>query len=232
MPKKEGTEQWRKVRRQEYLERKVDRFYIFCEGEKTEPNYFEGFKRSIEQNPIYRNMVLIEIKPCGAETLRVLTQAERYVKENELDKGQVWCVYDKDSFPSAHFNQVVERVNALNKNKTNLQYHAAWSNECIEFWFILHFENYIANNNRKEYKAFLNNQFKENGLQKYEKNLKNIYELLLTYGYPKLAIRHAKKIIEDEYGKPPAEIAPGTKVYELVEALAIYLPEEEKKHFL
>ena len=32
-------------------------------------------------------------------------------------------------------------------------------------------------------------------------------------------------------GKTPAEIAPGTKVYELVEELAKYLPEKQKKCF-
>lgn len=51
--------------------------------------YFQGFKRLIEENPIYREMVLIEIKPCGAETLRVIHQAERYVKENQISKGQI-----------------------------------------------------------------------------------------------------------------------------------------------
>ena len=51
-------------------------YYIFCEGLQTEPLYFQGFKRLIEENPIYREMVLIEIEPCGAETLRVIHQAE------------------------------------------------------------------------------------------------------------------------------------------------------------
>lgn len=48
MPKKVGTTQWRKQRRKEYLEKKEYRYYIFCEGEQTEPLYFEGFKRLIE----------------------------------------------------------------------------------------------------------------------------------------------------------------------------------------
>ena len=48
MPKKVGTTQWRKQRRKEYLEKKEHRYYIFCEGEQTEPLYFEGFKRLIE----------------------------------------------------------------------------------------------------------------------------------------------------------------------------------------
>ena len=62
-------------------------YYIFCEGLQTEPLYFQGIKRLIEENPIYREMVLIEIEPCGAETLRVIHQAERYVKENQISKG-------------------------------------------------------------------------------------------------------------------------------------------------
>ena len=78
MPKKIGTEMWRRKRQQGYLEMKEYRYYIFCEGLQTEPLYFQGFKRLIEENPIYREMVLIEIEPCGAETLRVIHQAERY----------------------------------------------------------------------------------------------------------------------------------------------------------
>ena len=51
-------------------------------------------------------------------------------------------------------------------------------------------------------------------------------------GNPKLAIRYAKRIIRDGQGKAPAEIAPGTKVYELVEELAKYLPEGIDIYFI
>jgi len=49
MPRKIGTENWRKKRRQEHLEMKEYRYYIFCEGEQTEPRYFSGFKKLIEK---------------------------------------------------------------------------------------------------------------------------------------------------------------------------------------
>ena len=48
MPKKAGMQKkssrlaWKKKRRQEYLEMKQYRYYIFCEGQQTEPNYFLG----------------------------------------------------------------------------------------------------------------------------------------------------------------------------------------------
>lgn len=165
MPKKAGMEQWKKKRRKEYLELKQYRYYIFCEGQQTEPLYFAAFKKRIEENP-------------------------------------------------------------------ELQYHTAWSNECIEFWFLLHFAYYTANNHRAEYITFLNDKFKELGIGKYQKNMQDIFGILLEYGNPKLAIRYAKRIIKDGEGKTPTEIAPGTKVYELVEELAKYLPEEVKEKLI
>ncbi len=232
MPKKIKTTQWRKQRRKEYLEKKEYRYFIFCEGEQTEPLYFEGFKRLIEGNPIYKDMVLIEIEPCAMETMRVIGMAERYVCKNQIDRGQIWCVYDKDSFPAKDFNGVAERVNKLNLENPDLQYHAAWSNECIEFWFILHFAYYISNNHRSEYIKFLNDKFTALGMGKYHKNMSDIFHILVEKGNPKLAIRYAKRIIEENKGKTPAEIAPGTKVYELVEELAKYLPEDVGINFL
>ena len=231
MPKKAGMEAWKKKRRQEYLEKKEFRYYIFCEGQQTEPSYFEGFKRCIEDNPVYRDMVLIEIEPCQAETMRVIGMAEKYIKKNEIERGQVWCVYDKDSFPAKDFNSVVQRAECLNQQNPYVQYHAAWSNECIEFWFLLHFAYYTANNHRTEYISFLNDKFRELGIGKYQKNMKNIFEILLEKGSPKLAIRYAKRIMKSGEGRTPADIAPGTTVYALAEELAKYLPEEKKNKF-
>lgn len=223
---------WKKKRRQEYLEMKQYRYYIFCEGQQTEPQYFMGFKKLIEENPIYKDMVLIEIEPCQAEAMRVIGMAEDYVRKNRIKKGLIWCVYDKDSFPAEHFNGVVERAERLNKENPELQYYTAWSNECIEFWFLLHFAYYTANNHRAEYITFLNDRFKDLGIRKYQKNMQNIFGILLEHGNPKLAIRYARRIIKDGEGKTPTEIAPGTKVCELVEELAKYLPEEVKQKFI
>lgn len=232
MARRIERENWKKKRRQDYLEKKKHRYYIFCEGQQTEPLYFMGFKRLIEENPIYKDMVLIEIEPCQAETMRVIGKAEEYVRKNKINTGQIWCVYDKDSFPAEHFNAVVERAERLNKDNPDLQYHVAWSNECIEFWFMLHFAYYTSNNHRTEYISFLDKKFAELGIGKYQKNMQNIFEVLMEHGNPKLAIRYAKRIIDEGKGKTPTEIAPGTKVYELVEELAKYLSEEVKDSFL
>lgn len=78
----------------------------------------------------------------------------------------------------------------------------------------------------------MNDKFRELGIGKYQKNMKEIFEVLLEKGNPKLAIQYAKRIIKDGDGRMPADIAPGTKVYELVEELVKYLPGEKKNRFV
>ena len=36
--------------------------------------------------------------------MRVIGMAEKYVKKNKIEKGQIWCVYEKDSFPAKDFS--------------------------------------------------------------------------------------------------------------------------------
>lgn len=224
MRDRENKKRPRKVASLEMVEHK---YYIFCEGEQTEPRYFMRMKELIETHPVYKNMVLVEIEGCGAETMRVIQAAERYIQKMKIKDGQVWCVYDKDSFPAQHFNQVSERANNLNQKNTGVTYHTAWSNQCIEYWFVLHFAYYDSDNDRAFYMKFLDDKMKEFGLPKYEK--KDIFDILLQYGNPKLAIRYAKRRLQENSGRTDTEIAPGTKVHLLVEELAKYLPEDIKE---
>lgn len=126
--------------------------------------------------------------------MRVIGMAESYVCKNGIDRGQIWCVYDKDSFPAKDFNSVAERVDKLNLEYSQLQYHAAWSNERIEFWFVLHFAYYTSNNHRLWYVRFLNDKFRGLGIGEYQKNRKDIFNVLIEKGNPKLAIRYAKRL--------------------------------------
>ena len=220
---------WKKSRLKEHLRLK-ECFYIFCEGTKTEPNYFKGFKNLIEEDPIYKDMVLIQ--PCQVGTVKVIEMAEKYVKEHGIENGKIWCVYDKDDFFFEYFNDVVYRAKKMNSKSETLKYYAAWSNQCIEFWFILHFSFYTSNNDRSCYISHLNDKFSSFGIGKYKKNNDNIFNILMEKGNPKNAIKYAKKIISENIDKAPSNIAPGTKVYKLVEELAMYLPEEDRKKFI
>ena len=70
------------------------------------------------------------------------------------------------------------------------------------------------------------------GIGKYAKNMENIFDVLLEHGNPKLAIRYAKRIINEHQGMTPTMIAPKTKVYELGEELVKYLLKEMKEKFV
>ena len=210
----------------------IKKYYIFCEGEKTEPNYFEGFKNAIETNSIYENRVIIYIDGTGYETKRVLADAEKYAKENNIKNAEIWCVYDKDDFPTKDFNAVSERAKTLSRNDESLSYRVAWSNQCIEYWFILHFDYYDSDNDRKYYRKYLHDKFMKLGFKRYGKNNPNIFQILCDYGDPKLAIRHAKRRLDYCIRKTDSESAPATKVHLLVEELAKYLPEPIKSKFV
>ncbi len=77
----------------------------------------------------------------------------------------------------------------------------------------------------------MNDEFRKLKMGKYQKNRKDIFDILMENGNPKLAIRYAKRIIKDNQGRTPTEIAPGTKVYELVEEMTKYLPEKMQDIF-
>ena len=206
--------------------------FIFCGGEKTEPNYFNGFKYNIESNAIYRNVVSIDIIKEPSDTIRILNKAIEYIKVNKIKNGEVWCVFDKDDFNSEDFNNAIYKADSLNEQSDSVKYHIAWSNECIEIWFLLHFCYYTQNNGRNNYFKKLNEIFEEKVTVKYEKNNKDIFSILLEHGNPKEAINFAKKLEGINNGKTPADSVPGTKVYKLVESLLIYLPESIKNNFI
>ena len=59
------------------------------------------------------------------------------VKSNPNGYKHVWIVYDTDDFPADRINKTNE--SCINLSTEETQYHAIWSNQCIELWFLLHF---------------------------------------------------------------------------------------------
>lgn len=81
---------WKKKRRQEYLEKKEFRYYIFCEGQATEPKYFQGFKRYIEdkgeQLENILNNTFKEIEDITDVHQMTNQQLKRLIQKIEVDK--------------------------------------------------------------------------------------------------------------------------------------------------
>ena len=143
---------------------------IVCEGEKTEPNYFRAF--GVTQN-IYGE---------GLETIRVVEEAER--KNRDLGPfDQVWCVFDRDSFPPDHFDNAIRKAESLG-------FRVAYSNEAFELWYLLHFEYLHSALSRNQYVDKLSKHLGKS----YKKGDVFIYGLLVEKGNESGAIKKAQKL--------------------------------------
>ena len=171
-------------------------FLIVCEGKKTEPNYFKGFRAIVKTHDI-------EIQGIGANTLSVVQSALERINRYSYD--EVWCVFDRDSFSPERFNQALELAKQMGIN-------VAYSNEAFEIWYLLHFQYYDTGLRRNQYKNKLSKQMN----RQYFKNDPTMFVVLEDKMH--IAIRNAKRL-RQSYGiaHDPAKDNPCTTVFELVE---------------
>ena len=172
---------------------------IVTEGTDTEPEYFGSIKDVI--NKKYPEKIKLDVYGEGDNTI----------------------VYDTDDFPADHIDSVLQSCDTDSNDETT--FHAIWSNQCIELWFLLHFSYMQSDIHREEYWPKLTECLKQIGAGEYEKNRKDMYEIL--HPYMEYAIGNAKRLNASNEGKLPSKAAPGTKVYELIEILKPYLAEEQ-----
>lgn len=128
----------RPLKRKRAFRSPYDRVLIVCEGEKTEPYYFEGARDFFKLNSA--NIVIPNCPkndPIGIwRHAHCLYKAS--IKEgNPYDK--VYCVFDCDD-P----NLFSQAVNAIKSAKPSGVFVAATSIPCFEYWILLHFKNHTA----------------------------------------------------------------------------------------
>lgn len=141
-----------------------------------------------------------------------LEQEVDFYTAKTIPFAKVFVVFDKDSFNDDQFN---EAINMCNRNG----YVALWSNQAIEYWFLLHFGKVDCKMDRRDYEKKINKQYKHN--EKYLKNDSNTYHYINKYGNVNNAIKHAKSIhkffLENEI--TPAKSESCTTVYKIFEYL-------------
>jgi hypothetical protein len=196
------------------------KFYlIVCEGEKTEPNYFNSLKSSLPKGVI--ELVNIDIEGTGMNTISIIDKTKKIRKSYEgqylrkIDK--VWAVFDKDSFPSEKFN------NAIAKGETSKpKVNCAWTNEAFELWYLLHFSYYNTGISRNQYQKLLEREIiRSSGIHdfKYKKNSTEMYDLLIKFGNQEFAINNAEKLDALYKDNRYANHNPRTKVHVLITEL-------------
>lgn len=187
---------------------------IFSEGTKTEPYYISGMANVINSKyAAFGKENRIVVIGTGRNTQDLLRHARNVVEDRYTNSQVVYLMYDKDDFPLDNFDNT--QFGAEGK-QSRQEYRVAWSNECIELWFVLHFQELEANVCRSQYHEILKRYLS------YEKNLDNIYELLCDR--TEMAIKRARNLMAKyEPNTPPSQCAPATRVHELVDFLRMYL---------
>lgn len=178
-------------------------FLIICEGENTEPDYFNAFRLTSAS---------VKALGKGKNTIKLVEEAV-IIRDEERRKGHVfdqyWVVFDKDDFPSHDFNEAIRLAESNG-------FQVAYSNQAFEYWFLLHFNIYRGYIHRNDYEQMLCQQMKV----KYSKKgsfTNKIYGLLLPYQSE--AISRARKILAEFGHTPPSQAVSSTTVFKLVEEL-------------
>jgi hypothetical protein len=173
----------------------IPRILIICEGEKTEPAYFDGFRVP---------SVKIEIVGLGKDPLTLVEQAINRRGEGRYD--QVWCVFDRDDVPAERFNRAIETA-------VRRGIGVAYSNQAFELWYLLHFYYIDAPLSRQDYVDRLSVQLG----RPYRKNDGGLYQELLS-AQP-AALRHAERLLALYNPHNPARDDPATTAHKLVQEL-------------
>jgi hypothetical protein len=108
---------------------------VVCEGERTEPDYIDGFRREKRYS-----LVELEVVPSGGDPKKIVETARRRKNAAErqaqreadafADFDEVWCVFDRDRHHA---------FDAACKMARRSGFSLAVSNPCVELWLLLHF---------------------------------------------------------------------------------------------
>ena len=109
------------------------RFVLFCEGARTEPDYFTAIKRACANT-----LIAVEIVPAAGVPMTIAKTAmaaakPRRRKESFEEGDQVWAVFDRDAHP-----RFEEAVRLCEQHGVEV----ARSDPCFELWLILHERDY------------------------------------------------------------------------------------------
>lgn len=192
-------------------------FLIICEGENTEPCYFEGF-------PLPTKTVLTK-RGCNSKTSLVdyaITLKDQYKNR------EIWCVFDFDVKYDEEMTQPEDFNSAIDKAEAHGM-KVAWSNDAFELWFVLHYQNIDNLLHRKVLNEILKDKWH---LESFSNEAKTVEFCQGHYqrhnansgSFQAHAIKQARRL-HQAYGlrKDYAKHNPCTTVYLLVEELNKYI---------
>lgn len=198
-------------------------FHIYCEGEKTEPNYINGYIDKFF--PTLRPLIKVEPtkKNTPVQLVNVAVAAQAAAKKNSLDEDVFWVAYDRES--EQKYKDVLH-AQAHDKAKSH-GISVAISNVCFEIWLLLHFQHTNASYSCYDdlrNSSVLRAECKKRGLSDYDKGDKLIFTILKKDEIKdarERAIRINKQTENsaDPSRTKPYQWNPYTDVYKLLDAI-------------
>lgn len=173
--KREKREAKAAKKRKENTRSKIVRFLIVCEGECTEPTYFQSLVKN-RYFEVREEKIVGEGRATCALVKRTAQIKEELERSRQLPFDRVWVVFDKDDF--VDFNDAIHLAKSYG-------FECAWTNEAFELWYFLHFQFLDAAISRKDYIVKLQEEIrKHSGYENYEyrKNDSFTYKLLNSIG--------------------------------------------------
>ena len=217
----------RRKRKENVEKQRSSNWLVVCEGTQTEPNYFKGAILEINEGIEDKYKLKVKIVGKGMNTISLVKSVEDLLndideyKTSTIPYGKIFVVFDKDSFSSKSFD---EAVFMCEKNG----YIPLWSNQAIEYWFLLHFNYIEARMDRASYESKINEYFKSAGLKyKYRKNDGEIYSKLSKFGSLEQARKNAFRIHSNHDKDAPSDSESCTTVYKFFDEVDERLKELE-----
>ena len=196
--------------------------FVYC-GECTEPNYFnktlEIIKDHYEKESKGITRFDYKAKVVAYDPSKMADSIKKIVSKLDNNFDEVYVVFDKDSFKPDNFDNAINKIEAM--TTSDCKYCALWSNECIELWFVLHFEYLQSQLTRNDYFKKLEEYLDI----KYDKNIIDIAKIIIDKGgSSEKAISYSKKLIKlHETEKSYSKKYPATNVYVFFQKYNKYL---------
>lgn len=110
---------------------------IFCEGERTEPEYLNALKRQQWVSDVAEVDLRVETKQGGsvpATLVSLAVEARKKDCKGQREFDEFWCVFDVE-WPQNH-----PKLTSVIEEARQGGIKLAVSNPCFELWLILHFQ--------------------------------------------------------------------------------------------
>jgi hypothetical protein len=201
-----------RLKRYEYL------FLIVCEDQKTEKEYFEGFRAHFPERTVYLRTIGAGLDPKGVVE-RAIQERNKLHSEAERDVDTTWAVFDKDDADLQPAKR--ERFEEAFRVAEGQSIKLAFSNEVFELWLLLFLTDVSAGKPlpRKVIYDSLQEQVRQrDGLGEFEYNHGNrkILAIINLIGSEEDALRRAAALLAAHAGKSPIDMNPSTRVHLLV----------------